>query len=256
MTLTHDFYLGQTEVTNQQFLDMVQWAYDRGYVAVDGFRRLRPVGWENGTEIALLHLEDSASEIAFSGAEFSLRDAGHGINPDHPVKDVTWYGAVAYCDWLSLQAGAPRAYNHVTWTCNGGDPYTAAGYRLPTDAEWEYAAQYDDERIYPWGNESPTCRRANWWGQLGGCVSWTSPVGSYPAEKLDRRQRALRHGRERLGVVQRLVRVRAWDRADAGPAGTIVGDLSRPSGWVVVQLPRRHRASLREPEQLHPGDQE
>ncbi len=183
VTLTHDFYLGQSEVTNQQFLDMVQWAYDQGHVAVTDSVVYDRLDGRTGTEIALLYLEDAGSEIAFSGAEFSLRDAGRGISPDYPAKAVTWYGAVAYCDWLSLHAGAARAYSHVTWICNGGDPYTAAGYRLPTDAEWEYATQVDDERIYPWGNESPTCERANWWGQPGGCVSWTSPVMSYPAGK-------------------------------------------------------------------------
>jgi len=176
VTLTRSFYLGQHEVTNQEYLEAVQWAYGRGYV-----RATTTSVWDNldGSTQELLDL-DGSCEISFSQGTFTLRDAGHGINPDHPVMEVTWYGAVRYCDWLSLWADLPRAYQHTgNWACNGGDPYGAQGYRLLTDAEREYAAQYDDERIYPWGNEAPDCSRANFY--YGGyCVGWTSPVGSYP----------------------------------------------------------------------------
>ena len=177
VTLTRLFHLGQHEVTNQGYLEAVQWAYDHGYVTATTTSVLDNL---DGSTQELLNLDAEGCEIAFSGGVFTVRDAGYGINPDHPVKDVTWYGAAAYCDWLSLQAGLPRAYDHSTWQCNGGDPYGAQGYRLPTDAEWEFAAQYDDERIYPWGDEAPDCDRANFYDDDYYCVGWTSPVGSYP----------------------------------------------------------------------------
>jgi len=189
VTLTRSFYLGQHEVTNQEYLEAVQWAYDHGYVTATTTSVTDNL---DGSTQELLDLDDVDCEMQFDGAgSFYLRESPssyaqsaypEGYDPaDHPVKEVTWYGAVRYCDWLSLQAGLLRAYQHSgDWACNGHDPYGAQGYRLPTDAEWEYAARWDDERIYPWGNEAPDCSRANFYNYWNYCVGWTSPVGSYP----------------------------------------------------------------------------
>ena len=193
VTLTNDFYLGQHEVTNQEYMDAVQWAYDHGYVTATASSVMDAM---DGSTAELLDLNSEYCEIQFnSGTEtFYLRESpsswAQGAYPagydasDHPVKEVTWYGAVRYCDWLSMMEGLPRAYEHSgDWLCNGHDPYGAEGYRLPTDAEWEYAAQYDDERSYPWGGEAPDCSLANFYDYYGSgeyCVGWTSPVGSYP----------------------------------------------------------------------------
>ncbi len=180
VTLTHDFWIGQYEVTNQEYLDLLQWAYDRGYVTATSASVQDNL---DGSTEALVDLDSPDCEIAFADGVFTSRDAGRGgTNPGHPVKEVTWYGAAAYCDWLSLAEGLPRAYDHSNWVCGpGGNPYAATGYRLPTDAEWEYAARWDDERIYPWGNENPACSLANYFWEDGFCVGWTAPAGSYPS---------------------------------------------------------------------------
>jgi formylglycine-generating enzyme required for sulfatase activity len=176
VTLTRDFWIGRTEVTTREYVARLQWAYERGYVLVSpqGDAVLDNV---SGVQETLVELGDVHCEIAFDGVNggFYVR----GGKYEHPVIEVTWYGAAAFCNWTSLQQGLEPAYDHDSWACNGGDPYGAEGYRLPTDAEWEYAAQYDDERIYPSGNAVPDCSIANF--RPGSfCVGWTSPVGSYP----------------------------------------------------------------------------
>ena len=187
VTLTHDFFLSVTEVTNEEYRSMLQWAYDRGYVRATAVMVTDALG--TGKE--LVDLDAEYCEITFDPEteKFGLRQADyaldyaypHGYNPaDHPMKEVTWYGAASYCDWLSLAEGLDLAYDHSTWVCGGGDPYSAEGYRLPTDAEWEYAARWNDERIYPWGDEFPSCSLANF-NNHGYCVRWTSRVGNHPA---------------------------------------------------------------------------
>jgi formylglycine-generating enzyme required for sulfatase activity len=180
VTLTHGIYVQTTEVTNQQYMELAQWAYNNGYVTATTSGLYDNL---DGSTQLLKTLGAGNYEMTFSVGVFSC------INPTHPVKYVTWYGSVAYCDWLSLQQGLPRAYSHSTWQCNGGSPYTATGYRLPTEAEWEYACRAGTQTPFNTGSCLDPITEANYNGvsvpypgcPTGSYVGWTAPVGSYPA---------------------------------------------------------------------------
>jgi glucan endo-1,3-alpha-glucosidase len=117
------------------------------------------------------------SRYEVTNAEFERFDPAHRRYRDdyswrdtEPVIYVSWQQAARYCNWLSERAGLPPAYDLTTWAVN-----LHAGYRLPTEAEWEYVASGRGEgRIYPWGSEAPDASRCNADG------TGTTPVGSFP----------------------------------------------------------------------------
>ena len=92
------------------------------------------------------------------------------VESDSRTRD-TYYGDGDYADYPVVKVGWPHARTYCEWT----------GARLPTEAEWEYAAQGSDGRKYPWGNDEPDCEKANYWDPEENCAVDTTAVGSYPA---------------------------------------------------------------------------
>jgi formylglycine-generating enzyme required for sulfatase activity len=185
----NSFYMGKYEVTNQQYVEFLNDAFWNNLIEV----QFGAIVYKKTTDYVycLTSAQTISYPIAFTGSEFVVT-ASEKAN--HPAVHVTWYGAAAYCNWLSEQFGGERCYNPTDFTSD----LSKHGYRLPTEAEWEYAARGGHAgRRFPWGDTishsqanyystsnifydiSPTRGYHPTWND--GIKPYTAPVGSFQA---------------------------------------------------------------------------
>jgi formylglycine-generating enzyme required for sulfatase activity len=124
----------------------------------------------------------------------------HTLDLDNqPVVNVAWEDAVQYCNWLSEQEGLKPAYVRKGDTYVAVDPMTN-GYRLPTDAEWEWVARHEPSgalRRYPWGDALPVAPNSGNYADSNARLlvqnvipnyddgfAVTAPVGKFPPNPL------------------------------------------------------------------------
>jgi formylglycine-generating enzyme required for sulfatase activity len=85
-------------------------------------------------------------------------------NPKNPVEQVTWSAAARFCNARSLQEGLVPCYNTNTWECD----FAATGYRLPTEAEWEYACRAGSTTEYFFGDDPEKLKPFGWFEDNSG----------------------------------------------------------------------------------------
>jgi len=126
VTISKPFYLGRCEVTVEQFRRFVEaTGYTTDAEKGTGFRGA--FGWDRAT------MDFKMNE------EFSWQNTGFAQADSHPVVNVSWNDAMEFCNWLSRQEGKT--------------------FRLPTEAEWEYACRAGTTTRYFHGNNAEGRRR-------------------------------------------------------------------------------------------------
>ena len=136
------FYMGKFEVTNLEFVAFLN---DQG----------------NQEEGGVKWYDDYSS---YSMIEYNYELKAYEVNKEflkHPVVDVSWYGAMAYCKWLSKKTGQ--------------------GFRLPTETEWEYAARGGNKSKGYLYSGSNSLSKVAWWESNS--KGYNMPVGQlFPNE--------------------------------------------------------------------------
>ena len=137
--ITRPFYLGKHEVTKGQFAK---------FVAAKSYKTEPERDGEGG-----YGYDPATSEFEGRKPQYTWRSTGWTYDDDHPVVNVTWNDAVAFCNWQSEAEGLTPCYR-----ADGASFIAVAGngYRLPTEAEWEYACRAGTTTRYSSGNDPET----------------------------------------------------------------------------------------------------
>jgi eukaryotic-like serine/threonine-protein kinase len=148
VTLSRPFYCATTVVTIGQF---------RKFVEATGYQTDAEKDGKGGA-----HWNERQKKMT-QDPSFIWKTPGYDVIDNCPVTQVTWNDAVAFCNWLSAEQGLGEAYRSIQgpwWKPTG-----AQGYRLPTEAQWEFACRAGATTNYFWGSDEGMLRNYAWYSE-------------------------------------------------------------------------------------------
>jgi formylglycine-generating enzyme required for sulfatase activity len=143
--ITRPFYLGKHEVTRGQF---------RKFIEATGHQTEAEKDGQGGSGF-----NKETKKFEGRRQEYTWRNAGYDQTDEHPVGNVTWNDAKAFCDWLSQKEGKK--------------------YRLPTEAEWEYSCRATTTTRYHSGDDKETLIGVANVGDAAAKEMFPGPVGRF-----------------------------------------------------------------------------
>lgn len=207
-----DYQIARHPVTVLEYCDVLNWALEEtqtGNVLLfadsttntpwSGGEYVYAGNLSTGARYSILRLHFTYANLTYDGIKFLPRPITGNPDIDNrlPVNHVTWYGAAAYCNWMSILKTVKGEYSGFTSPYyDMSQPYwpssataDARALRLPTEAQWERAAAWDGVKHWIFGfkndiltNSTTQCNyrygSSAWVNPLGfGVLPYSSPVG-------------------------------------------------------------------------------
>jgi len=163
-----DFYLGTKEITHLEYIEFMNEA------GIDS------TAIHNGNK--LIAIDYSFTPVGYNGSSFYFKGSIYADSINCPMIYVSWYGAVEYCNWLSEEDEYQKVYTISEGSVTAD--FSKNGYRLPTEAEWEYAARSKgrDDCKYSGTNMENELDTYAWYNSNSG--NKTHPVGTKQSNDL------------------------------------------------------------------------